>query len=180
MARSIISLFFLGVAIAVFFAWSKPNFEAVKSLREQQTAFDSVLASSKQLQKTRDGILSQYNSITQNDLERLNKLLPSRMKAIKIVIELENITRKHNLLLKNIDVQKPAEKQKAVFGEEKKYFDEIPITMSVFGRYDLFTSFLKDLEKSLSLIDINNLSFSAGKSDSYEFNISASTYWKNQ
>ncbi len=178
MARGIISLFFLGVAIVVFFAWTNPNFESVKSLREQEAAFDGILASTKQLQAIRDGILSDYNSITRSDLERLNKLLPSQMKAVKLVIEIENIAKKHNLLLKNIDVKKPAEEKKSVFGAEKKYFDKIPVSISLVGRYNLFISFLNDLEKSLSLIDIDRLSFSSGKTDSYEFNISAVTYWK--
>ncbi len=178
MARSIISLFFLGVAAVVFFAFSRPNFDAVKALREKQAAFDSVLASSKQLQKIRDDVLAQYNSITQSDLDRLNKLLPSRMKPIKIVLEIENMAKKHNLILKNVDVKRPPEKKKDAFGEKKEPYEAIPISISVVGPYDSFIPFLGDLQRSLSLIDVTRLGFSSGKGDSYDYGINALTYWK--
>ena len=50
--------------------------------------------------------------------------------------------------------------------------------MKVIGPYKSFISFLGNLEKNLRLIEIERITFIAGDADSYEYNITANTYWK--
>ncbi len=178
MARTIISIVFLGAALMIFVSWTKPIIDEVEILRAQDEAFNSSLASSKELMAERDEILSQYNSISQDDFGRMDKLLPPRMNAVNLMIEVDNLARTRGLLLKRIDVKKQEAEQKISFGSEKKYFEEIPVSMTLTGSYESFIAFLGQMEKSLSLVDIKELTFNAGKINSYEFNIKAKTYWK--
>ncbi len=178
MGRIIASIFLLAAAITVFFAWTNPALKAVKTLKTKQTNLNLSLDNLKEVRSVSDQILSKYNSIPQDDLDKLDKLLPSKMKAIEFVMEVENMVKKHGLLLKNIDIQKPDKKERIAFGEKKKPFEKIPLNISLIGSYASFVSFLSDAEKSLSVIDIENLTFKSGKIDSYQFNIKASTYWK--
>ncbi|NOY35883.1 MAG: type 4a pilus biogenesis protein PilO [bacterium] len=180
MARIITSLIFLAAAVMVFFAWTKPNFAEVGKLQKKEAAFNEILGNSKRLQTVRDEILSEYNSISQDDLDKLNKILPSKMEAIKLIIEIESIAKSHGLILKNIDVKKGKEESDASFGPKKEDFGEVSMAMSVAGRYGSFVSFLKDLERNSSLIDIDRITFISSDTDSYEFNVGAVTYWKKQ
>jgi len=181
MARVITSLIFLTAAITVFFAWTKPDFAKVEHLKKRETAFNEILGNSKQLRIVRDKILSEYNSISQEDLDKLNKILPSKMEAVKLIIEIENIAKSHGLLLKNIDVKKSKETGKPSFGSKKDDFGKVSMSMSVVGRYGSFVTFLEDLERNSSLIDIDNITFSSsGSSGSYEFGIGATTYWEKK
>lgn len=178
MGRIIASIFLLAATVMVFFTWTNPVLKTVKTLKTEQNSLDLSLNNLKEVRSVSDQILSEYNSIPQEDLNKLNKLLPSKMKAIEFVMEVENMVKKHNLLLKNVDIQKPDKKERIVFGETKKPFEKIPLSISVVGSYASFVSFLSDMERSLSVIDVESLNFRSGKIDSYQFSIKASTYWK--
>lgn len=180
MARIITSLIFLAAAFMVFFAWTRPNFAEVGKLQKKEIAFNEILGNSKQLQTVRDKILSEYNSISQDDLDKLDKIIPSKMEAIKLIVEIESIAKSHGLLLKNIDVKKGEGKNGASFGPKREDFGKVSMIMSVVGRYSSFVSFLKDLERNSSLIDIDKITFSSSDTNSYEFSIGAVTYWKKQ
>jgi len=178
--RIIISLIFIAVATMGFLTWTLPEYREITSLKEQESGFDGVLASVKQLKEQSDEVLSEYNAIAQEDIDRLSKFLPSQVESIKLVIELEKITKARRLLLKSINVRDSQEVKKTSFGSSKnsKDFEAIEVDMSVVGSYSSFIAFLKDLETSLRLIDIKKISFTAGDADSYEFRIRAVTYWK--
>ena len=95
------------------------------------------------------------------------------------------------MILKKIEANegvKGTEQQRSgrskVDGEK---FSDFPFQISVSGSYSSFLSFMKALEKSRRLIDIDNLSCDTGfvgtdgkvvKSDFYEYIISAHAYWK--
>ena len=50
--------------------------------------------------------------------------------------------------------------------------------MTVTASYDNFIAFLKDLEKSLRLVDVVSLTFTAPESSpTYDFTIGLKTYW---
>lgn len=180
MARIITTFVFLATAVIVFFNWTLPNFKHIESLRGQEKSFNGVLARSKDLQTIRDDLLSKYNSISPDDWGRLGKILHSKVDTMKLIVGIENTAEKHGITLKNIDFQNSAKKQKASFGEKEKEFNETALNISMTGPYESFVSFLEDLEKSLNLIDVNQINFKADKADSYEFNIKAVTYWKQQ
>jgi Tfp pilus assembly protein PilO len=179
MFKTIIAIIFLITAIAIFFIWSQPVFQEIKDLQAQKASFDEILSTAKQIQETRDALLSQYNAISQENLDRLNKILPSQPGSIKYIIEINNILGKNGMVLKSIDIKENAESGQVSFGEEKQPFEVLPVSIKATGSYKSFYSFLKDLDNNLRLTDINALSFSSGgTSDQYDFNISASIYWQ--
>lgn len=180
MFKAIISIIFLITAIVIFFAWSQPVFNEIKDFGAQKASFDEALSTSRQIQEARDVLLSQYNTISQENLDRLNKIFPSQPGSIKYVIEIDNILRKNGMVLKSIDIEEKAGGSQGVaFGVEKQPFEVLPISMKVTGSYKSFYSFLKDLDNNLRLTDINTLEFSSGgNSDQYDFNIGASIYWQ--
>ena len=164
----------------IFFVWFQPVFNEIKDLGAQKASFDEALFTSRQIQETRKGLLDQYNTISQENLDRLNKIFPSQPGSIKYIIEIDNILRKNGMVLKSIDIQEKAGGSQGVaFGVEKQPFEIFPISMKVTGSYKSFYSFLKDLANNLRLTDINTLEFSSGgTSDQYDFSISASIYWQ--
>jgi len=180
MFKPIISIIFLITAIVIFFVWFQPVFNEIKDLGAQKASFDEALFTSRQIQETRKGLLDQYNTISQENLDRLNKIFPSQPGSIKYIIEIDNILRKNGMVLKSINIQEKAGGSQGVaFGVEKQPFEIFPISMKVTGSYKSFYSFLKDLANNLRLTDINTLEFSpGGTSDQYDFSISASIYWQ--
>ncbi|MCX6731487.1 MAG: hypothetical protein NTX55_00655 [Candidatus Parcubacteria bacterium] len=181
MFKGIISIIFLAAAIATFFVLVQPLYNETKNLNAQKSSFEEALANSKQIQETRDSLLSQYNTISKENLDRLNKVLPSETESMKFILETESIVRKNGMLLKNIDIKEgggggSAENVNFGAGAEAKLWKTIPFSLKLSGSYGSFYSFLKDMEKNLRLTDINAVTFSAGETDFYEFNVEGTFY----
>lgn len=179
MFRGILSIIFLITAGAVFFLLIQPLYNEIKELKVEKDSFDEALSNSKEIQKKRDELLLKYNSISQENLDRLNKIIPQQPGSMKFILEIENIAQKNGVILKNIDIKEiESTKEKVDFGGEVRLFEDIPFSMRLSGSYKSFYSFLKDIERNLRLTNINNISFSAGETDFYEFSVDGIFYWK--
>ncbi len=177
MSRTITSIIFLATAVAVFFTWTKPYFEETKTLESQKVSLEEILNNSRQIQELRDNLLTQYNDIPQDNLDRLNKMLPDHPDSIKFIIELSNVLNNNGMSLKNINVNDTKTEEKFDFGQEQP-FETMEFTLKTTGSYNSFYSFLKDLEKDLRVVNIDSLNFVSSQTDSYEFNITGLAYWK--
>jgi len=181
MFKGIASIIFLAAAIATFFGLTKPLYNEIKDLKAQKSSFEEALSNSKQIQETRDILLSQYNKVPQESIDRLNKILPTNAGSMKFILEMESIVQKNGMTLKSIDIKEKEERktsEKVNFGDENKSWETAPFSLRLSGSYKSFYSFLKDIEKNLRLTDITTLSFSAGEADFYEFNVGGEFYWK--
>lgn len=181
MTRTITAIIFLGGAIAIFFTWSQPYFYEVRELKAEKVSLDGILENSKEIQAEKIKLLSGYNSIPQENLERLNKLLPSRADSIKFIPELDDIVQRSGMVLKDIDISKTVSDQEKVdFGDKKFSFEKVILRIKVVGSYESFNVLLGNIAANLRLIDITGVKFSTGEGDKnlYEFSIDAVTYWK--
>lgn len=181
MARTITAIIFLGGAIIIFFTWSQPYFYEIKELNTEKVSLDGILANSKEIQAEKNKLLSVYNSISQENLERLNKFLPSRANSTKFIPELDDIVKRSGMVLKDIDITETVAAQgKVDFGDKKSSVEKIVLRMKVVGSYESFNVLLENITANLRLIDITGVKFSTGEGDKnlYEFNIDAVTYWK--
>lgn len=179
MIRFAIIFLFLAMAGVLFFTQTQPYYDQVKALKEDRQSFEEALARSRELQTLRDELLIQYNAIPQEDLERLNKLLPSQLDSGALVVMLEERMKVYGLLLKKIDVKeyKPATDPFAVIGAPLPSYKTINLAFAISGSYSSFLQLLSDLETSLRVIDIEDINFSSGGTLEFlEFTVTARTY----
>lgn len=178
MRYGIITLFLI-TAVALFLKYTKPYYDEIKFLKEEKASLSEALINSRELQSLRDDLLAQYNGISQGDVDRLNKILPSKVRSDDIIVLFEDRAKAHGFLLKRIDVREAAARTtdpNAPLGAPLPPYNVIDISFSASGSYVSFLSLLADFEKSLQLIDVNNISFSAAESDVYEFSVNAAMY----
>lgn len=169
----------------LFYFLTIPALNEVKAIKVEMLDYNEALKNSKSIQAKRDDLLTAYNAISPEDREKLDKLLPSSISSIKFVVEVEDIVRRRGLLLKSIDIVEP---KKGTGGDAPLAPQEegiaalpygtIPVSVTLTGTYESFLSFLGDISKDLRLVDINNLTFTSGEKDSYEFNLKATTYYQ--
>ncbi len=179
MMRIITSFLFLATAVTLFFIKTQPNLNDIKTLQLEKQEFGDALASSRELQTLRDKLLSQYNAISQDDRDRLNKLLLLQIDSSNLIVMFEEIVKTNGLLLKKVDV-KESKQQSAnssvVLGEASLPYKTINLSLLVSGPYASILALFSDLDKSLRLVDVENISFSAATTDTYEFSITARMY----
>ena len=173
------TIFFLAGAVTIFFIKSQPIFNETKNLREQVIAFDNALADARKIKETKDELIAKYNDISQSDIDRIDKLVPSQTDAIKFIMEVDDIIKNNGMILRSIDV-KNAEGSKAPpdAGGKSKLFETVSFAMKIAGSYESFFSFVKNMEENLRLTDINAVKLSPAIGSLYEFDVEASAYFK--
>jgi len=178
MIRFAVIILFLATAVVLFLTQTNPSFNETKSLKLEKQSFDEALQYSRELQALRDDLLGRYNAVSREDIERLAGILPSEASSGELIIMLEDRVKSRGLLLKKIDVNEKrlVQDPSAPIGVPPLPFRTIDLSLSISGPYDSFLAFLEDLEKSLRVIDVDQIDFAGGTGGTIEFKVSARTY----
>ena len=191
MSRTLFSIIFLigALIIGVFYAWPQWT-----QLSDTSRAIDGLTAVSRQyddLIKNRDALLASINSISKDNLDRLDQALPLGANASEFLVALESYTTSNGVVLKRVDltsavegakpsaspapasgtrpVQNPApsqpKQQPGILGTissgGEKAVGELPFSIEVAGSYSALKKFLAGLERNIRLIDVSEISFAA-------------------
>ena len=198
-----ILLFVLSVVLAVFYI--KPAWPRTRELRQDVSFLEETLESARELQSVRDRLLAKYNSFTPNDIERLNKLLPDNVDNVRLIIDINEMAGRYGLAIQDIDIKKEPESELRTAGEtageegdfgasarearEALEAEEGPgepklsfltLSFSVLAPYERFLALLSDLERSLRIVDVTELSFGSSKeaaTKGHVFAVTVKTYW---
>lgn len=174
--RLISSILFLSASVLIFFFLIDPLYGDVKELRNNVSTYNSALSNSTDLQKTRDDLLDSYKKIGEKDREKLNHLLPGTINNIELILEIEKIANIHGMPVGDIkfdsSVGIKANSTEGASGtstagkitaesDPTSYlpYGIFPISFTVEGKYNVFLSFLEDLENNLRIVDIKSISF---------------------
>jgi Tfp pilus assembly protein PilO len=177
------------ISIGTFFAYIDPNYRGTnlsngnRSIQELQTEDDEykkALNTVQELASKRNDLMTRSSGFSNEDLLKLEKLLPDNIDNIKLIIDMDNIGDKHNLVLKGakLDTSANTDANKLGANNNNKY-GTIGISFSVTASYEKFQDFLGDLEKSLRLVEITDLSITGNSASTglYDFSVSLKTYW---
>jgi Tfp pilus assembly protein PilO len=189
--KNIIPIILIAVSIGTFFLFVNPTYQQVQALQKQQTAYDTALGNSKKLQAVRDQLVAKYNGLPKENLDRLQKFLPDNVDNIRLIIEIQQIAAKYGMNLKDVKFEPVKKDDAAAAGaivsdaqtlENQKPYGTFNLELSTEGTYANFLLFLKDMEHSLRLVDLDGISFTADKTGTglagnYKFDIKVKTYW---
>ena len=177
--KTISSLLLVIAAIALFVMYTNPQYAQIKVLQAQAEDYSKALDQSKILLAQRDSLQKTYGTIASSSLDRLNKLVPNSVDNIRLVIDINGIAARRGLAPKNIKIDgADSAKTVSTLGPNASGYGSINLSFDVSAPYGTFIDFLKDLEQSLRLVDVNSISFtSTDKGDTYDYNVSIRTYW---
>lgn len=176
--RGLLPVLFVVIAGGIFFGFIDPAYDRIQTLRAEEAQFDQALTRSKELQQIRDQLLSRYNTFSQSDLDRLEKLLPDNVDNVRLVLDFDSIAARYGMRIRNIGLEaQESRAQRGQVGGDDSVYQSVVLSFSVSGGYDAFRSFLEDLEQSLRLVDITAISFSSSGTGIYDYSVSVKTYW---
>lgn len=193
--RFVIPSILIALSVISFIVFTDPTYKDIKELKLEAASYNQALDNAKSLQETRDELAAKYNSFDPNDIDRVEKLLPDSVDNIRLIIEIEKIAAKYGMILKQVKYdtfETNATDTAGVTKETKgdallsnREYGEFELQFSTEGEYSKFLSFLSDLEESLRIVDISNVSFSSTSditttglsSGSYKYDFTVKTYW---
>lgn len=174
------------ISIAVFFGYIDPNYRgtdlsggrrSIQSLQAEDGEYQTALNNTTEIRKKREALVVKRGEINPNDLTKLEKLLPDNVDNIKLVIDMNQIAQNHTLTLKNIKLNTSPTADPNKLGQDNSKYGTVSLSFTVSSSYDNFQNFLTDLEKSLRLVDITDLSVTGNETGVYDFSVGLKTYW---
>ncbi len=180
--KSILSLVAIVGAIALFFVYTKPTYDGLQNIKNQITQYDQALEKAAELQRLKQTLLSRYNSFNPVDIERLHKLLPDHVDNVRLLLDLDTLASQHGLALQNVVISggSPSEKpeEQAVIGPDTEVYDSLTLRFATTGSYEQFLIFMNDLERSLRVVDVEQLKINSSEAPAQlRFDITLRTYW---
>ncbi len=202
MMRLIVPIIMLAVSIGMFFMYTSKTYSEIEALKVKEASYDQALDNAAELESVRNQLLEKYALFTPGSIEKLKKLLPNNVDNIKLILEINDRAARYNMSLKNVkfnttdgktNQNTTIEESSARLAEKNKDFNTFEVEFSTEGTYPNFVLFIKDIEQSLRIVDINSVAFSSpdvpatlggvnpGRPrDVYKYDFKISTYWLKQ
>lgn len=196
MSKNITATVLIILAIGIYLTVAKGMFTQVTQVKAINDQYRSAIDSAKQLIQVRDNVQKDYNNLSADDRERLEKMIPNTVDNIRLVIDLNAVALRHGFSLRNIkaavsgtgNAGGASGSQKArvsPIGASSNsqasiaipVLDTVDISFSVTAPYQQFRDFMQDLEANLRIMDIKHLSITGSDNGIYSFGVELQTYW---
>lgn len=189
MTRFLMPIILIGAAVAVFLMLANPLYNDISSLQAQVSSYNDALSNSKALENERDKLTAKYNAMNPDNLTKIERLLPSSVDNIRLILEIEQIAAPYGMTLKDVKYNTPDNPPAGVAKGPQKSYGTFDLEFSTSGNYGNFVNFTKDLENNLRIVDITGITFSSntgpatGSSgsffspDVYNYDFKIRTYW---
>lgn len=157
------------MATALFMLFTQPTFEHVRTSQAEAAGYTQALADAEKLNQRINELVTQRNNLPSAEMEKLGVLIPDQIDEVATVITLDTLAAKHFLLFSDIAIARGdsiGDKNKkntatAVAAlptsPDTEFIVATAVKFVVSGAYDDFRAFIKDVEGTLSLMDISDL-----------------------
>ena len=178
-------LIIIVICVGAYFLYLGPTYSDIQSLSAKRDSYSQVLQTAQNTTAVRDRVLATYNSISQDDINRLQKIVPETFQSVVFANHLSSVAARDGFILDKLsmtDTTQADQGQQVVSAAQNQY-KTISVSFSTGGQYQSFIKFLKDLESDLYLSDVTSLKISAGSagknSSSFNFDVALNTYSLN-
>ncbi len=181
MTRLLAPIILTIAALALFFFFTDPAYQGIKASRIEQEQYDQALTKSQELLKVRDELIARRNTFEPDDVRRVERMLPDNVDNIRLILDIDTIAFRYGLRVADVSVQAPDTSRETrsdlAVGAANDPVGSVDLSFSVSARYTDFQRFLKDLERSVRIVDVKEISFSVGEGDLVEYSVMIKTYW---
>jgi len=193
MNRNTTATILIVLAIGIYFTVTDRMLNSAKSVKAVDDQYTSAIANAEKLISLRDKVTKDYNNLSAADKDKLDKMIPSSVDNIRLIIDMNNIASRDGLALSGIHASAPNTKNAStnnaagtiVTGSpvsggpviSAPSLDTVTVNFSVTATYQQFLQFMQDLESNLRIMDVTHLTLSANDSGNYTYSVELKTYW---
>lgn len=205
MNRNITATILVIIAIGLYFTVTQSIYSDAQAVKDNNDQLSQALDNAQQIITSRETITSQYNSIPQEDRAKLDKMIPSSVDNIRLVIDLNNIALQNHFSLSDVKAtvgsgnaakggapgssaapmpssmpSAPVSVMGPASSISEPTLDKVQISFKASASYDQWISFMQALESDLRVMDLTHLTVTANDSGTYDFQAQFQTYWLRQ
>lgn len=204
MNKNATPIILLILAIGIYFTFTKGKLDELNVQKNINAGYQEAINNSEKLIKMRDNLVKAYNEISDDDKDRLEKMVPNNIDNVRLTLDVKSIGIGRGLILKNVKTNAP-NINTAIAGQGNKVnsnasqstintgavtksgkvslnnsYDTVTLSFNITTDYQTFLALLKDIETSLRIIDISKISITANDTNLYDYNVELKTYWLKQ
>ena len=178
MFRFILPITFILFAASLYFSYISPTSNKIEVAKEEIASLNKTLSTQEEKIKERlSELKEQMDSISDKDKEKLYLLVPdkSAFNEAAFINDMNKIASLHSMRLDGVSFSS----QLGAVEDSSEEYGVFTMSFGVEGTYHKFIEFVKDLERSEQLIDVNVTSFQSTDTGLYNYGVSLVTYWLN-
>ncbi|OGZ44918.1 MAG: hypothetical protein A3C84_01025 [Candidatus Ryanbacteria bacterium RIFCSPHIGHO2_02_FULL_48_12] len=175
--KTLITILLVAAGILTLKYLVQPAWIEAQALQGEIVVVNDAIDKTKEVIRVYDDLVSRYDNISPENIERITNFLPSKPAVPDLLIDTDIMVANAGLSDSNLTVQDGSGASTApVPGVET-----VNMTLAVGGSYESLHSLLNILEKNLRLIDITGISFTAPqKEEDFKFNLLGRTYYQTK
>jgi len=167
------------LSVALFYTFTNVEYKKVTGLQAQANDYKDILSNVSDIVRFRDSLLLAYEEFPEEDITRINRVLPDNVDAVRLALELDSMASKYGISIQDINVEQEEEDfSDLILPENSLPYQKVTVSFSFISSYDNLKRFLSDMERNLRIMEIKSLSFDV-KEDAtlYEHELAIETYW---
>jgi hypothetical protein len=179
----LLPILLLGVAVGLLFMYSLPQYEILKTKQAEKAAYESALDQGAEILALKEDLRIQYDSFSQDDRLKLQKILPDEADTIGAILETDDIAAENGVVITSVDDTPPSTNSRS----EVRVRNDVSrshATYEMSSDYQSFVNFLTELERSLRITDLSSLSFGVSDREAgsslIDFTLDTNTYWLSE
>ncbi len=163
--------------MAAGFFYVKPQYAKIQAHKTEGAEYDALIAQAQELKDLRLQLEAKQNSFTEDDLARLSKLVPEKVDTARLILDVSGVAAKYAITLNDLNTKEVS--SKSVSADAKKTYKSTSLSFNFQTSYEAMLAFAKDLEKSLRMVDVVDISVTTDKTISpfLNYQITLQAYW---
>ncbi len=197
--KSIISIILVLAAALLFFFFTKPKLAELRASQLEVSQLDIAENAAKKLEARIVNLQAIYNSISATDNAKILTMLPNSVENVKLIIDFDKILQAmveergtgplyaRTIAGGKVSIENPKVSQAGTVADgnfDASKLGVVTFNFAVTLTYGDFLEFLRRIEHSTRILDVDSISFSAvpvGNQNTndpiYTFDVGLKTYW---
>lgn len=191
MNSRVLPLLAIILSVGIFFGYVNPAWTGgIARTKAAIASDDQALAAAKAYNAQENTLAAARNAIDPTALSRLSTFLPDSVDNVGIILDLNALAARSGLSLSSVDVSKNstnADSSSATAASPSSANNtgtgsvgSVDLIVSAAGTYSAFQSFLQGTEKSLRLLDVQDLTVNGSETGTYTYTMTLRLYWLQQ
>jgi Tfp pilus assembly protein PilO len=179
--KKLMPLILILVSVGVFFFFIDPLYKETKVIDNQIKANDETLKKFSELRLARNQLEEKYKNIGKEQIKELEEALPDTIDNVRLILYLDDTAKSKGVPINGISISGSSldggEKKESTKNSSESLYGKISASFSVVSSYEDIKNFLARLEESKRILEIKDLSISAGQGQFYNYTVKLDTYW---
>lgn len=177
MGRLIVAIILVAVGVTIFMVPTRGLLDEAKPIEAERDDYRGALDNATVIKAKRDELEKKRSQFDYEDEIALDKFLPDTVDSVRLIVEIKDIVRsKPGLILEDISVSDKEEELVAAL--KSVGFSSTKLSLVVRGDYFAFKDLMRDLERSLRIVDVVDLDIAVDDITRDQiFTVTLRTYW---